>query len=596
VSGSKTCGSDAGRHPLSRAIPVSLKHSPFISRKLFRSLSMHAGRWVFWRTLIRIWLTLAGVFTVIQIPNYLHSVRNDQERVLEIIEDRKLLADQSLARILDLGDRILNATNSLESSALLGLIRGGNPTFPGIISLSTVRNPPGDAGWVVEEEEARDPEFLMSRMISHIEIAPLFQKAREIHRPCMSRIFRKKGQNGGADRTLIAAASPMMTTTSTWRSSDSWMLGAIIDIESFVKQAGVPASLKLINFYLSNEPEDGFFINLNGSSGSKQPQGLVHYPIELGGYPENSLRDFASSVRSPSLVPAPAPSRPSRDARARPMTFDGIEGPPFRISIDIPSEFMGSREGLVKSLTPQLAVMTVISALLAWLWILFSAGQQQVHQLGQAQQTIQRLSLHRSLVQQELHDHIIQNLTLLGIQIAMASPKDTEGFQTIRSVVIHQLDYLRGELRRLLMDGTHRLGSFDEMISQIQSICRNLEAQSDAQCSLTNSNPNQCCPNPEVLFRACRFVEELIGNAIRHGAARRIQISIDVDAGQSMLTIRVVDDGRGFDPDRYSPGYGLQSMAAFARRSKGSLHLERSQTRGMRISLILPFTPTAVRL
>jgi len=573
-----------------------LKRHPFISGELFRLLSTHMGRWVFWQTLIRIWLPLVVVFAALEIPGYLRSVQNDQERALEIIEGRKRFSGQSLARLLDLGDRILYATNALESATLLGLIRGGNPTFPGIVSLSTVRNPPGDAGWVVEQEEARDPEFLMSRMISHIEIAPLFQKAREMHRPCMSRIFRKKGRNGGSDRTLVAVASPMMTTTNTWRSSDPWVLGLVVDLESFVKEAGVPDSLKLLHFYLSNEPEDGVFISLNGASGSEQHLGPVFYPLELGSPPENPLRDFTSSVKGPSQVPAPAPARPSGDARARPITFDGFEGPPFRIYMDIPPGFLKTQDLIVRNLPLRLAVVTLISVLLTWMWILFSAGQQQIRRLGEAQQTIQRLSLHRSLIQQELHDHIIQNLTLLGIQVATASPKDTEGFQTIRSAVLRQLDYLRGELRRLLMDGTHRLGSFDEMISQIQSICRHLEAQSGARCSLTNSNPSQCCPSPEVLFRTCRFVEELIGNAIRHGGARRIQISIDADADQSMLVIRVVDDGKGFDPDRYSPGYGLQSMAAFARRSKGSLHLERSQPRGMRVTLSLPFAPTAVRL
>lgn len=573
-----------------------MKRYPFISRELIHILSAYLRRWVFWQTLIRIWLPLVAVFAALEIPVYLRSVRNDQERALEIIEGRKRFSGQSLSRLLDLGDRILYATNAFQSATLLGLIHGGNPTFPGIASLSTVRHSPGDAGWIVEQEASREPGLLMSRMISHVEIAPLFQRAREIHKPCMSRLFRRTGQDGGPDRILMAVAYPMMKTTNTWRSSDPWVLGLIVDLESFVKEAAVPESLKLLHFYLANEPEDGVFINLNGSPGSEQTLGPVFYPLELGTPPEDPIRDLTSVVKSPSPVHPPAPSQPSRNARSRPITFDGFASPSFRIYMDIPPGFLKTQDLIVRNLPLRLAVVTLISVLLTWMWILFSAGQQQIRRLGEAQQTIQRLSLHRSLIQQELHDHIIQNLTLLGIQVATASPKDTGGFQTIRSAVLKQLDYLRGELRRLLMDGTHRLGSFDEMISQIQSICRHLEAQSGARCSLTNSNPSQSCPSPEVLFRTCRFVEELIGNAIRHGGARRIQISIDADADQSMLIIRVVDDGQGFDPDQYSPGYGLQSMGAFARRSKGSLQLERFQPRGMKVTLSLPFAPTAVRL
>lgn len=277
--------------------------------------------------------------------------------------------------------------------------------------------------------------------------------------------------------------------------------------------------------------------------------------------------------------------------------FDGFSNHPLRIYIDVPSKFLQSRAQLLVlyNLPLRLALTTLISVLLAFMWVLFSAGNQQMRRLAEAQQTITRLNLHRTMIQQELHDHIIQNLTMLGIQVAAASPKDQAGFQATRGAVLKQLDYLRSELRRLLMDGTQRLESFDEMVSQIQSICRHLESQSSARCELKASNPDNCLLNPEVLFRSCRFVEELISNAIRHGAAKRIEIAIRTDAARSVLHIEVSDDGNGFDPENYRPGFGLQSMAAFARRSRGSLRVNRRQPRGMSVELVVPFGSTAPR-
>jgi signal transduction histidine kinase len=87
----------------------------------------------------------------------------------------------------------------------------------------------------------------------------------------------------------------------------------------------------------------------------------------------------------------------------------------------------------------------------------------------------------------------------------------------------------------------------------------------------------------------------LISNAIRHGAAKRVEITLGTDAAQSVLRIEVTDDGNGFDPENYRPGFGLQSMAAFARRSRGSLRLNRRLPRGMSVELVVPFGSTAPR-
>jgi signal transduction histidine kinase len=67
-----------------------------------------------------------------------------------------------------------------------------------------------------------------------------------------------------------------------------------------------------------------------------------------------------------------------------------------------------------------------------------------------------------------------------------------------------------------------------------------------------------------------------------------VEITVSLEAAASSLQVRVEDDGKGFDPDNHSKGFGLQNMSAFARRSKGSLTLERRPTGGMSIRLSIP--------
>ena len=575
---------------------------PSILRELAVIVATYSRRWIFWQALIRIWLALMILFAALEIPAFLRSVQVDRDRVAEIIQGRKRFSGQSVSRLLDLANRILSATNAAESDTLLGLIRTRNPSFPGIVGLARLRASPDASAFVIEQEAARSPDMLISRLAHGKEMTDLLARARTDQKPCMTGLFRAPGPPGEPDKILLGFAYRVPGPTnalSTPNPSKPGMLALVVDMKAWFRENGMPEALQALNFYISNDPPDGIFVSMNRDPNAEDDDSQSYLPVELGPNPGNPLRGwtYIGSAKPRPADEEPIPPVPSKDARSREIMFDGFSNHPLRIYVDVPSKFLQSRAQLLVlyNLPLRLALTTLISVLLAFMWVLFSAGNQQMRRLAEAQQTITRLNLHRTMIQQELHDHIIQNLTMLGIQVAAASPKDQAGFQATRGAVLKQLDYLRGELRRLLMDGTQRLESFDEMVSQIQSICRHLESQSSARCELKASNPDNCLLNPEVLFRSCRFVEELISNAIRHGAAKRIEIAIATDAARSVLHIEVSDDGNGFDPENYRPGFGLQSMAAFARRSRGSLRVNRRQPRGMSVELVVPFGSTAPR-
>jgi signal transduction histidine kinase len=262
----------------------------------------------------------------------------------------------------------------------------------------------------------------------------------------------------------------------------------------------------------------------------------------------------------------------------------------FQLNIILKKSFVKASaiRALMVAMPYYLVQILITSFLMVVMWTVFSASRSQMRELAEAQGTIARLNLHRTLVQQELHDHIIQNLTLLGVQVATSRIDDVEGFKRTRDTILQQLDYLRRELRRLLVEGTERLQSFDEMSVQLQSICRHMEKQFNVRCQLTTLNTDGLSLHPEVLFRTCRFAEELLGNAIRHGRARNISMRVECISSPPSLFLRVIDDGCGFDPANYSAGFGLQSMSAFARRSRGQIRIERQDLKGMFIELKIP--------
>ena len=56
------------------------------------------------------------------------------------------------------------------------------------------------------------------------------------------------------------------------------------------------------------------------------------------------------------------------------------------------------------------------------------------------------------------------------------------------------------------------------------------------------------------------LLQPLVENAVRHGLSPRLEggkVTISASATGDQLTLTVADTGTGFDPDRYTPGYGL---------------------------------------
>jgi signal transduction histidine kinase len=80
-----------------------------------------------------------------------------------------------------------------------------------------------------------------------------------------------------------------------------------------------------------------------------------------------------------------------------------------------------------------------------------------------------------------------------------------------------------------------------------------------------------------------RIVHEACSNAVRHGAAGRIDVQVVVDAG--LVDLRIRDDGVGFDAARAGDGagLGLQSMRERTARWNGSCSITSAPGQGTTI-------------
>ena len=85
-----------------------------------------------------------------------------------------------------------------------------------------------------------------------------------------------------------------------------------------------------------------------------------------------------------------------------------------------------------------------------------------------------------------------------------------------------------------------------------------------------------------------RVAQEALQNAVKHSGARHIDVHLT--GAPSQLTLRVVDDGGGFDPLAPAAGLGLLTMRERVELLGGSLRIETGRSTGTRVEATVPMS------
>jgi two-component system, NarL family, sensor histidine kinase LiaS len=88
----------------------------------------------------------------------------------------------------------------------------------------------------------------------------------------------------------------------------------------------------------------------------------------------------------------------------------------------------------------------------------------------------------------------------------------------------------------------------------------------------------------QALFRVA---QEALANVARHSGASRAEVDLVYDADH--LTLRVADDGRGFDPEeRSQEGFGLRGMSERLEKLGGRVDVESAPGEGTHVVCVCP--------
>ena len=199
----------------------------------------------------------------------------------------------------------------------------------------------------------------------------------------------------------------------------------------------------------------------------------------------------------------------------------------------------------------------------------------------------------RNRFARDLHDSVKQQIFATSLQIAAARTlieKDTtsaESHLTQAEELVRQaqkeLNVLIQEMRPAALEGKGLAAALREYVARWSE---GAEIPADFRVLGEREVPLEV---EQALFR---IAQEALANVARHSGAGHAEVDLAYTAGT--ITLRVADDGRGFDPARNpGRGFGLQSMHERLVRLGGYVNVESEPDRGTRVECVCPLPDTS---
>ena len=198
-------------------------------------------------------------------------------------------------------------------------------------------------------------------------------------------------------------------------------------------------------------------------------------------------------------------------------------------------------------------------------------------------------------VAESLHGGVQNRLVLVSHHLQQATdllegdPAKAGGaIQTARDLV---LDINENDLRviaKQLHPAIVKVG----IAPALRSLANNFPGSASVSVEISQEIQDIERPGGEKLEIGLRLVlyrvaEEALTNAAKHGEPGTVVIELGLEQG-GMVSLQVRDDGRGFDSETESPGFGILTMRDYAGALGGELSLESQPGKGARVGLILP--------
>ena len=194
----------------------------------------------------------------------------------------------------------------------------------------------------------------------------------------------------------------------------------------------------------------------------------------------------------------------------------------------------------------------------------------------------------RARLARDLHDGVIQSIYAAGLGLESALSQMEPGQAGVRAS-LHQCrqslnDVIR-EIRGFIMGLEPEQIPRQAFAEELTALTRTMQALWPVKITVQVDPLVARRLNANQEVHALQIVRECISNALRHGEAREIQITLAARDHDGALTVR--DNGRGFDPAArpIAKGHGLANIATRAREMGGASLVQSEPDHGTTVTL-----------
>ena len=193
----------------------------------------------------------------------------------------------------------------------------------------------------------------------------------------------------------------------------------------------------------------------------------------------------------------------------------------------------------------------------------------------------------RNRFARDLHDSVKQQIFATSLQVAAARALIQEDRDAAEAHLAQAEELVKGtqkelnvlihEMRPAALEGKGLAGALRDYAG---AWSRGSEIPSEVRVQGERETPLEV---EQAIFRVA---QEALANVAKHSGAKRVEV--DLSYGPDALTLQVVDDGRGFDPDKPNAGFGLKSMGERMEGLGGYVDVESGTGLGTRVICVCP--------
>lgn len=206
----------------------------------------------------------------------------------------------------------------------------------------------------------------------------------------------------------------------------------------------------------------------------------------------------------------------------------------------------------------------------------------------QANMLVETQEKERETIARNLHDGVGQSLVALKIHLGLLrqSTKDEQLRQQTDQTIALAQDTIDG-IREVIYDLRPVKLTKDGLSNSVRSLCEKLQELSELtiRCTVSPDLPRWSETEEVNLYR---IVQECLTNIIKHAEATEVELEMLKISPKTVL-IRISDNGRGFDVNRVSSGFGLTTIHDRAAMLNARLMMDSEIGGGTRIVLEVPY-------